>query len=299
MRESELLEHIERRSRVLAGRGGVEVGPGDDAAVVRLTGETLLTVDQLVGGRHFDPAKTSVDEIARKAVARSVSDIAAMGGRPVAGLATGCLPRGCEFGDALFDRMFHWALHWGCPLVGGDISVSDGPLVLTVTVAGRVHESRGAVLRSGARAGDSVYVTGALGGSLVSGRHLSFEPRVEEAAWLCGLLGDRLRSMIDLSDGLGRDAARVGRASGVRVRLEAAALPLHRGVADWRAGASDGEDYELLFTVERGAMVPACCEATGTAVTRIGTVVAGTGCVIVGESGEEYGAENLGWEHSG
>ncbi len=298
MDESELLVHIEQRSRDLAGRGAIVVGPGDDAAVLNLRGQTLVTVDHLVAGRHFDPRTTSVDQIARKAVARSVSDIAAMGGRPTAALATGCLPFGYKHGDDLFDRMAFWARHWDCPLVGGDIAMSDGPLVLTVTVIGAAHEARGAVLRSSARVGDVVYVTGALGGSLASGRHVSFEPRIEEAAWLCDVLGDGLHAMIDVSDGLGRDAARVARASGARVRLDAVSIPLHDGVADWRAGAAEGEDYELLFTVDPAMSVADRCPRTGTLITRIGTVSAGGG-VVASLADGEVPVDEVGWEHTG
>ena len=299
MHESELLAHIEQRSRDLAGRGAIVVGPGDDAAVLNLRGLTLVTVDHLVEGRHFEPRTTTIEQLARKAVARSVSDIAAMGGRPTAALATGCLPFGYEQGDELFDRMAYWARHWGCPLVGGDIAMSDGPLVLTVTVIGTAHGSRGPVLRSTARAGDVVYVTGALGGSLASGRHLSFEPRVEEAAWVCDALGAGLHAMIDLSDGLGRDAARVARASNVRIRLEAASIPLHSGVADWRTGAADGEDYELLFMADPAVSVADRCSQSGTAITRIGTVSAGGGGVLVSLADGEVSVDELGWEHGG
>lgn len=304
MRESELLRHIEKRSRDLAGRGAVVVGPGDDAAVLNLDAGTLVTVDQLVAGRHFDPGAATIDQIARKAVARSVSDIAAMGGRPTCALATGCLPSGFAAGDELFDRMAQWGRHWGCPLVGGDIAMSDGPMVLTVTVIGRAHERRGAVLRSSARAGDAVYATGAFGGSLESGRHLSFEPRVAEGGWLCDALGDALHAMIDVSDGLGRDAGRVARAAGVRVVIEADALPLHPGVSSWREGASDGEDYELMFTVESGAAVPKSCPASGVSITRIGTVTdaagdsGGSGCFIRTPDNQLHAAEELGWDHT-
>lgn len=299
MRESELLEHIEARSRDLAGRGVVVVGPGDDSAVLRLTGDTLVTVDHLVEGRHFDPSMASVDMIARKAVARSVSDIAAMGGTPVAGLATGCLPEGYREGDALFDRLAHWARYWGCPLVGGDISIFDGPMVLTVTVLGTAHARRGPVLRSGARVGDSVWVSGTIGGSVASGRHLRFEPRVAEGRWLCDALGDSLHAMMDISDGLGRDAGRIGRASGVCLRIEATRIPVGEGARGWRAAAGEGEDYELLFVTDARAAVLERCPVSGVAFTRIGEVAAGSGCMMISPEGESIEAGELGWEHGG
>lgn len=297
MRESELLAHIAARSADLSGRGVVVVGPGDDAAVLRLEGQTLVTVDHLVAGRHFDPQTTSIDQIARKAIARSVSDIAAMGGLPTSGLATGCLPEGFRHGNELFDRMAHWARSYGCPLVGGDIATSDGPLVLTVVVMGQAHATRGPVLRSEARAGDAVYVTGRIGGSLISGRHLSFQPRIAEARWLADRLGAALGAMIDLSDGLGRDGGRIAHASGVRIELRATDIPLHGDAGGWAAAAGEGEDYELLFTAPEGSVLPRTVPETGVELTRIGRVAAGAGCVIVDESGAETDACELGWDH--
>jgi thiamine-monophosphate kinase len=195
--------------------------------------------------------------------------------------------------------MARWARHFGCPLVGGDIAIG-GALVLSVTAVGAPHPARGPVLRSGTRPGDDLYVTGSLGGSFNRatglGRHLTFEPRLAESRWLCDALGPALHSMMDLSDGLGRDAARMAAASGVRLVIDAAVIPRSPGVSDWRQAASNGEDYELLFTAPADAPVPAACPATGTPVTRIGVAAAGSGCVIV-DGGRETDASELGWEH--
>lgn len=294
MRESDLLSHIASSTADLAGHGGVIIGPGDDCALVELAGPTLLTVDQLVEDRHYTP-DTSRELIARKAVARSVSDIAAMGGTPRFGLATGCLRRGVGDEQALFDHMHRWARSWHCPLVGGDIAFHDGPTVLTVTIIGTPHAKRGTVLRSGAHVGDVVCVSGHLGGSLASGRHLTFEPRLAEARWLCDTLGDRLTSMMDISDGLGRDAGRIGVASKVQLEIDAAALPCHAGCG-WRQALSDGEDYELLYTVSGSP--PTVCPFTGTALTVIGRVVSGSpGCVVVLPTGKRVDASEEGWNH--
>ncbi len=298
-RENELLKHIAARSADLSSVfPQVLVGPGDDCAVVQAGGERLLlTVDQVVEGRHFT-RDLGLDLIARKAVARSISDIAAMGGRPMWGLATGALPADFGEGDALFDAMARWAKHWGAPLIGGDISTTDGPLLLTVTVVGSADASRGPVLRSGARVGDGVYVSGRLGGSLASGRHATFEPRIAVGSALVAALGANLTAMMDLSDGLGVDGMRLARASGVRLEIEAGALPVHedvvacRGAAAWKHALGDGEDYELLFTA-RGD-VPTV--AAGVQVTRIGQVVAGEGCVVRLD-GAWVDASGLGWEH--
>lgn len=303
MRESELLAHIYARSRDLPEP--IRIGPGDDAALLSFSGEgssdrgteVLVTVDQLIEGRHYDPSTATLDEVARKGVARSISDIAAMGGSPRCGLATGALRDGFAKPDALFEAMARWAMHWGAPLTGGDIAYLDGPTVLTVTVIGAPHATRGAVRRAGARLGDGLYVTGAIGGSLESGRHLSFEPRVEEAAWLCDTLGENLRAMIDLSDGLGRDADRLAEASGVGLEIEALAIPLAEGVDAWRDAIGDGEDYELLFAA--AGDVPRVCEATGAAITRIGRVVESVGCTAISPEGERIAIDDLGWDHAG
>ncbi|MEC9373299.1 MAG: thiamine-phosphate kinase [Planctomycetota bacterium] len=294
MRESELLAHIYERSTGLPPV--ISVGPGDDAAeIVVEGGRALVTVDQLVEGRHYDPATTDVDLVARKAVGRSVSDIAAMGGRPTCAFATAALREGFADADRLFDRMAAWAKGWGCPLAGGDIATVDGPTVLTVTVMGTPHAGRGSVLRSGARVGDSVYVTGKVGGAFASGRHLMFEPRVREGSWLCDALGERLRAMIDVSDGVGRDAGRVAKMSGARIEIDAGALPLHEDAGDWREAVGAGEDYELLFCAS-GEVAERCAE-TGTVITKIGRVVEGEGCFVVAPDGARVDARELGWDH--
>ncbi|MBS0191970.1 MAG: thiamine-phosphate kinase [Planctomycetes bacterium] len=303
MREEELLAMMTARSRDLPARfGQVLTGPGDDCAVVQIGEQRLLlTVDQVIEGRHFR-RNTSLDLVARKAAARSISDIAAMAGSPVCMVATAALKPGMDQAeaDALYMALKEWAEHWECPLVGGDtatLASANDPLMLTVTAIGRVHPVRGAVLRSGAREGDGIYVTGSLGGSFEQetglGRHLTFEPRLKEAAWLASTLGDGLHAMMDLSDGLGRDADRMARASGVRMEMDASAIPKNPGVRDWKRAAGDGEDYELLFAA--AGNVPARTES-GVAIAKIGVVVRGEGCVIA-EDGKLMDAGGLGWEH--
>lgn len=312
MRESDLLAHIAAGSMNLGDH--VIVGPGDDCAVIDSPGGAmLLTVDHVIADRHFigpllprgsagrvpAHAGTDVSLAARKAVARSVSDIAAMAGVPVWSLGTAALPEDFpqDLARELCDAIAAHARSLGCPMVGGDLSSTAGPVVMTVTVGGAPATARGAVLRTGARAGDEVWVTGRLGGAVASGRHLTFEPRVREAAWLARTLGDRLRAMIDISDGLGIDAGRIAAASGVRVGLDSAALPLHADVIDWRAAVADGEDYELLFVASAGADLPERCPDTGTRLTRIGRVEPGAGAVIVDDKGAEVDATRMGWDH--
>ncbi|MFK7885039.1 MAG: thiamine-phosphate kinase [Phycisphaerales bacterium] len=296
MRESDLLHHIAARSQGLAAGAGwlVLSGPGDDCAVMQSqSGDvTLLTVDQLVAGRHFK-SETHLDLIARKAVARSVSDIAAMGGVPAWGLATGLLPKDYPHANALFDAMAKWAKHFGCPLVGGDVAMHaspDHPLTLSVTIGGSMAGETKPVLRSGAQAGDSVWITGPVGGSFSSGRHLTFEPRIE--------IGQRLaaagaHAMIDLSDGVGRDTDRIAKASGVTIEIDTARVTWHPGVENWQAGVSDGEDYELLVVGSAGL-----AEAVDGLLGPIGHVSNGDpGAWFIDGADTRHAATDMGWDH--
>ena len=305
MRESELLEHVYARSAGLAGAfPGVVAGPGDDCAVVRTPGgdELLLKVDQVVEGRHFAPG-TPVDLIARKAVSRAVSDIAAMAGTPRWGLAAGVLPPSSAHADELFDRLAHWARHWAMPLVGGDISSGPAgcPLVLGITGVGVPHATRGPVLRSTAKPGDELWVTGRIGGSLASGRHQTFEPRLREAAWLADTLGPDLHAMLDVSDGLGIDAGRMAAASGVRIVIEARAVPLHPEAKSVESAIADGEDYELLFAAAPSASKSLSRQREEnpplSPFTCIGRIEPGQGCVLMLPDGRQLDASHKGWEH--
>ncbi len=299
MREQRLLERIQRRSEALCAAFArtVVVGPGDDCAVLRsATGEiTLVGVDQLIVGRHCTP-DTPVDLIARKAMARAVSDIAAMGGSPTWALGAAKLPADYPDADELFDRCAHWASHWGAPLVGGDIATSQSELALSITVAGIPHPIRGPVLRSGAKVGDVVAVTGPIGDSFTSGWHLNFEPRLDEARRLCDGLGDDLHAMIDVSDGLGLDAHRVGRASGVLIEIDASRVPARdASTTTWRERLSSGEDYELLVTFSPDAQVPEQLQIIGS--VREAPDAGRAGAEVVSPTGERVSGAELGWDH--
>lgn len=289
MRERELLQRIADRSTDLrANFDHVLLGPGDDcAAIAAHPHPLLLTTDHLVQHRHYDDA-LPLELVARKAILRSVSDIAAMAGTPSWALATALLPVGYTHADELFDHMARYARDFGCPLVGGDIATlppqAKGPISLTVTVGGHAPKP---VLRSGAREGDIVYVTGPLGGSLKNHRHALATPRVE----LAQQLADRIHAMIDLSDGLGIDAARVARASNVRIELDATAIPIHPDADDLDAALSDGEDYELLFTAPAHATFP-------DSIKRIGLVVEGEpAAILVLPDGTHRDVSAQGFEH--
>jgi len=293
MNESHLLKLIESRSRGLALAGAdLLVGPGDDAAVVRTAGgdRLVLTVDQLVEGRHFESG-TSLELVARKAVARSVSDIAAMGAMPVWAMATGLLPEGFAQGDELFAALYKWANAFSCPLIGGDIASGPGPMALTVTVCGTMEAGHEPKLRSGAKVGDEIWITGPVGNSFASGWHLSFEPRIEIGRGASALMD--VHAMIDLSDGLGRDAGRVGRASGVTLEIDAAKIPLRDGATDWRTAIGEGEDYELLV------LGKGLAGKLAGLIGPIGVVRAGEpGAVVIDEVGVRHDVGGMGWDHA-
>ena len=302
MSESDLHTHIYARSTnlVAGGSNQIIVGPGDDSAVIRsAAGEfALLTVDQLVEGRHFT-SDTDLNLIARKAVARSVSDIAAMGGVPSWALAAGVLPKDDPHSDELFNALSKWAQHWSCPLIGGDIathSSPDHPLTLTITIGGTMQPGANPVLRSGAQPGDLLYVTGPLGDSFKSNHHLNFEPQIEVGQWAAK---NNAHAMMDISDGLGRDSHRIAEASNIRIEIDAAKVPRNPGCEDWQQAVSEGEDYELLIVLDPQASI---ADAPTQLLGPIGTVRAcepneKPGSTIVDPGGVSHDAQRLGWEH--
>jgi len=290
---------------VTASPDFVSLGPGDDCAALRLGGPSaLLTIDQIVEGVHFERGKVPPDLIGRKAVLSAVSDIAAMAGTPRAVVVSVLLRPGLARSDleTLYLAMRDAAVSCGAALVGGDLAAGGDRLVLSVAVLGEPHP-RGEVRRSGARAGDVLFVTGALGGSLL-GRHLTFTPRLREARELADALS--LHAMIDVSDGLAQDLGHILAESGVGAVLEAAAIPVSEearrlaetsGRSPLDHALSDGEDFELLFAVSSAEAdrVPGTL-STGVSVSRIGFVTREPG-LFLDESGARRPLRAKGWVH--
>ncbi len=240
VRELELLSWIRERAPET----------GDDCAVLDCApwGTLLVTTDSVIDGVHASWAGMGPAVFGYKAIARGLSDIAAMGGEPLWALLAATLPPGATLEEAR--ALFRGAERSGCRLVGGD--TATGPVAAAVgTVLGRAHP-KGPVLRSGARVGDWIVVSGPLGGSLASGRHASFVPRVAEGRRLVEQCA--VGAMIDISDGLSADLHRILEASGVGCILDAEAIPLNEVALE--AGLNDGEDYELLATVLPGPLPP-------------------------------------------
>ncbi|MDF2378274.1 MAG: thiamine-phosphate kinase [Verrucomicrobiales bacterium] len=274
----------------IAGSGRVIVGPGDDCAVIELSPGLwqLLKTDCLVEGVHFSRG-TDPKTVGAKALKRVISDIAAMGGRPREAVVTLALNE-----DRPVDEVLAWYAGMGevaeqfqCAIVGGETAKLPGDgAMISVAMTGEVALDQ-CVLRSGAKRGDLILVTGRLGGSFESGRHLSFTPRVHEAAWL---IENFLPSaMMDLSDGLGSDLPRLAGASGEGYTVDPERIPCHEGVTTAQA-VSDGEDYELLFTIAP--------EKTGYLMIAWAEAFPEVSLTVIGEVTENTPVElERGWEH--
>ncbi len=224
-------------------------GPGDDCAIVNFdhAGKTLLVLktDCIVEGIHFSPKAEALD-VGWKAMARPLSDFAAMSARPQFALVTFIAPNETKvrWTEDVYRGLGKVARVCDVAIVGGETSRTDGPISISVSVTGVVEKDRW-VSRAGGKKGDDLFVTGNLGGSL-RGRHLRFIPRIAEARWLTKHFS--IHAMMDLSDGLGADLPRLARASKVGFEFERNSIPRNRGCTIEQA-TSDGEDYELLFAI--------------------------------------------------
>jgi thiamine-monophosphate kinase len=235
------------RSNLGKNNSSVVKGIGDDAAVIRLSKDKYLlnTCDMLIEGKHFLRSADLYD-VGYKAMACSLSDIAAMGGVPSFALVSLGLPRRLRFNDvkSLFCGLKKSAQRFSVDIVGGDTNLSQ-KLIVDVSLTGFVHP-RKLVLRSGAKEGDYIFVTGSLGGSIYQ-KHLKFTPRVKEAAYLVDRF--KLHAMIDISDGLILDLWRVLEASKVGAVIFEVLIPQSKDAKNLNQALYMGEDFELLFTV--------------------------------------------------
>lgn len=285
-------------------RGAVSLGIGDDCALLRpRRGEDVaVTTDLSIDGRHFRLGWHPPEAIGHRTLARGLSDLAAMGARPLGAFLSLGLPR--ELGrpgmekqrsswlDRFFDGLLRLADAHSTVLAGGDLA--ESPIVVAdIVLIGAVQRGRG-MLRSGARAGDEIYVSGALGGAASAlarlgewagsrkrltremptaaaeelAAHLYPQPRVQQGLWL--RQQKAATAAIDISDGLSTDMTHLCEESGVAAEIDAELLPVHAG-ATLEQALHGGEDYELLFTARENARIPTTI--AGVAVTRIGRVV--------------------------
>ncbi|MFA5114931.1 MAG: thiamine-phosphate kinase [Candidatus Omnitrophota bacterium] len=249
MRVSELGEFglIRRLKTSINLDSSVVRGPGDDCAAVKFNRSKylLFTCDMLVEGVDFT-GKDNPYLIGRKALAVSLSDIAACAGIPRYALVSVGLPRSTrlEYVDKLHQGMRGLARRYGVNLVGGDFSRS-AKLTIDVSLTGEV-EKRKLALRSGSKVGDIIFVSGTFGGS-IRGKHLRFTPRLKEARWLADNF--KVGAMIDVSDGLMQDLSHILESSRVGAVVYAGAIPLSPEARNLNDALYSGEDFELLFTL--------------------------------------------------
>ena len=245
----------------------VMVGPGDDCAVLDLglpDRLVLFKTDAVVEGAHFT-AETPPEKIGRKALARCLSDIAAMAGTPTAAVVTLGLPPNFDpaFIQAIYTGLNALARRYEVAIVGGETTRNPERIWISVAMLGTAGRGK-AVLRSGAEPGDAIFVSGELGGSL-AGKHLDFEPRLTEGRWLAEHFS--IHAMLDVSDGLAGDLKHILTASRTGAELLAASIPISREApraakaessskSPLLAALTDGEDFELLFTVAARDAVP-------------------------------------------
>jgi len=291
---------IARLTQALPTNETVVAGVGDDCAVLDLgVPEKLILfkTDAVVEGIHFTK-ETPPEKIGRKALARCLSDIAAMAGTPTAALVTIALPTDFDanFVVKIYDGLNALAENFGVAIVGGETTTNPERILISIALLGTVPRGK-QTLRSGAKVGDAIFVTGELGGSL-AGRHLDFEPRLEEARWLAEHFP--IHAMMDLSDGLGGDLRHILTASKVGAEILKSAVPVSRAAKlaargnssakpPFVAALTDGEDFELLFTVASKDAVKLLDawkkKFPSFKLSCIGKIVAGDGILIRDKTG--------------
>lgn len=297
------IDHVRRRAGT---HPRVPLGIGDDAALVRFpeAAECLVAADMLLEGVHFTMPPVSPRNVGRKALGVNLSDMAAMAGTPLAAFVSVAFPRDrvrelCgEFDEGLREL----AAVYEVAVAGGDTNTWNGPLVVDVTLLGEAPAT-GPVRRSGAQPGDWILATGRFGGSLSSGRHCSFEPRVREAQILNNAAA--LHAMIDVSDGLAADLHHILEESSVGAVLYADRIPISEAVAELADGKSalehaltDGEDFELLLTVSpqdgRRLLEQPPVEVL---LSHVGEIVPDNGLQIEDAAGNRSPLAPHGWQH--
>ena len=258
------------------------IAPGDDCAAIRWHDDLLmlLAVDQVIGDRHYisSGSKASAPQLAgRKLLARNLSDIAAMGGKPRLCLLSMAFPphRNQAWLQAFYDGIIECADQYQVAMIGGDLAKAPNDEVASLTIIGEVRENL-VVQRNGAEAGDYLCMTGLCGDSFQSQHHLYFEPRCREGIWLANK--QYAKAMIDISDGLLLDAWRICQASQCGLQLHLQKLPLRNSQRCLQKSISDGEDFELLFAVspEKLPALQAEWQFTDTPITVIGRFTAVT-----------------------
>ncbi len=302
--ERNFIQQLQKR---FPAKPPVVTGIGDDGAVLDCADQQqqIVVTDMLLDQVHFDLGKTSAQLVGRKAVAVNLSDLAAMACWPTAAFVSIAVSRAQkasdEFTGELYDGMAALAEEFRFSIAGGDTNYWDGPFAINVCLTG-IPMREQAVLRSGAKPGDKLFVTGPLGGSFPGDRHLTFEPRLYTAMWLAENVD--VHAMMDVSDGLSIDLHRMMEASGTGAVLYESCIPIHSDVSQaipasdrLEAAFSDGEDFELLFAIspdDEGKL-----HAAQSDFHFIGSVSESPGEVLIEDSGGERAVlPETGWQHS-
>ncbi|MFM7057064.1 MAG: thiamine-phosphate kinase [Planctomycetota bacterium] len=305
MSENHFLNHLARR---FPPRPPVAVGIGDDGAVLQLPpdGRLVTVTDLLLDGVHFRLDEIDPALAGRKAVAVNLSDLAAMAADPVAAFVSLAIPRSLSRSrpgwiEQLYNGIEALAREYQFTVAGGDTNAWTGPFAINVCLLGTPMGAR-IPLRSDARPGDLLYVTGPLGGSLHHGRHLTFSPRFDAIRWLVDNV--RVHALMDLSDGLATDLPRMMTASGCGAVIRGASIPVHADVpagleADARltAALSDGEDFELLFSIPADAAEKLKQAPQELTLIQIGEVTENSAILLQNDSGRTRPLPPGGWQH--
>jgi thiamine-monophosphate kinase len=311
-----------RRMASRRKKPAIPIGIGDDCAVLRLLPrrgkgkDVLVTTDFTLEGIHFRRDWHPAESVGHRCLARGLSDIAAMGGEPVAAFLSLALPRALpqSWLDRFARSLIRTAERYGVTLAGGDTAESPNGILADIIVVGTAPRGK-AVLRSGARPGDRIYVSGELGGSAAAvremrkrpkrklnpreyPRHFFPEPRLE----LGGILGEKglASAMIDTSDGLSTDLAHLCEESGVGAEIQAELIPRARvgkpaREVDLQFALHGGEDYELLFTVPASKRIPS--RIAGIPITHIGHITRNRKIFLMNDPGVGCELHSRGWEH--
>jgi thiamine-monophosphate kinase len=309
LNEKSLIDRIRRQAR--AGPRGLTTGIGDDCAVLRipLGHEVLVTTDFSLEGIHFRREWHPPESVGHRCLTRGLSDIAAMGGEPIAAFLSLAVPRALpqRWVDGFIKGLLALADQFNVTLAGGDIAESPAGILADIMVLGSAPRDK-AILRSGARPGDRIFVSGKLGGSADAVRRLmngeKLKPRDHGSHFFPQpqlALGNKLRgsaaAMIDLSDGLSTDLAHICEESGVGAEISQDVIPLATiGESQLKVGLDlalhGGEDYELLFTARRS--VPK--QIAGVPITEIGRITRNRGVFLISD-GKRKRLPAKGWQH--
>lgn len=306
------LEFLAWLARRLPADPRLRLGPGDDAAVLRLAdgAECVVTSDLVADGVDFHLAEAGPRRVGRKALAVNLSDIAAMAARPTAAIINLLLPRdgALSLAQELYEGLLPLADRFSVSIAGGDTNTWPGKLAISITLIGK-PTARGVLRRDGAKPGDRILVTGAFGGS-IAGRHFDFEPRVSEALRLHA--NYELHAGLDCSDGLAIDLWRLTEASGCGALVDLSNIPIATAATalaeqERASGKStartalehalgDGEDFELILAVPPDDATRILRDQPlGVPVTDIGRIVSSRGLTAKHADGSVKPLERSGW----